>query len=48
MELSKKWALTTLFLAFFMLIGAAGITVIVDPYFHYHKPLSWLEYPLNN
>ena len=24
------------------------MTIVIDPYFHYHKPLSGLQYPINN
>ena len=41
---SKKW--TILFLAVWMGILAAvsGVIAVVDPFFHYHKPLSGLFY----
>lgn len=31
-----------------ILLGAGGVTVIVDPYFHYHKPLSVFQYRIND
>ena len=40
----KFTALLLLLLAGFVLVAAAMI--IVDPYFHYHKPLSFLSYEL--
>lgn len=48
MKLScHKWVL--LFISIFMLFLTAviSLTVIVDPFFHYHKPLNRLEYPLS-
>ena len=29
-----------------VLVLAAGATVVLDPFFHYHKPLEGVEYPL--
>ena len=26
------------------LIGVAGLTIYVDPFFQYHKPLPWFPY----
>lgn len=42
----KKWSLITLGLLLFFLAAAGAVTVIIDPYFHYHAPLACLEYPL--
>ena len=44
----KKWSVVFISIVFFLLIGFGSITVIVDPFFHYHKPLSIFEYPINN
>ncbi len=40
----KKWGISFLsvFLAAILLAGAA--TVVIDPFFHYHKPLPFLQY----
>ena len=45
---SKRW--TALFLALLLafLSLCAAVTVVVDPYFHYHKPLKELYYELHN
>ncbi len=45
---AKKW--TYAFVAVFasILAACAIATVIVDPYFHYHKPLAGMAYALNN
>lgn len=42
----KRWtvAFCAVFLA--LLVAAGAATIIVDPYFHYHKPLPELQYPL--
>lgn len=45
---NKKWSIGLLVVVIIMLVGLGGITVLIDPYFHYHAPLSFLEYPLNN
>ncbi len=45
---SKKWLLA-MFLVLIILLGAlGGVIAWVDPYFHYHKPLSNMYYELNN
>ena len=40
----KKWCISFIaaFLAFILLFG--GLTIAADPFFHYHKPLSFLSY----
>lgn len=48
MSVSKKWTVATLLLTYVMLAGIGAITVVVDPYFHYHAPLDGLEYPIYN
>ena len=42
----KKWGLSflALFLAAALLMG--GTTAVIDPYFHYHKPLPFLQYEI--
>ncbi|MBQ5676699.1 MAG: hypothetical protein IIV45_16850, partial [Lachnospiraceae bacterium] len=32
---------------FLLMMAVAGITIYIDPFFHYHKPLERYEYPLN-
>lgn len=44
----KKWSILLLGIMAVLLLGLGGITAIVDPYFHYHKPLDSLAYPLTN
>lgn len=48
MNTGKKWTFATLGLLLLLLIGAGGITAVIDPFFHYHKPLEGLSYPINN
>lgn len=45
---SKKWLIGFLvvFVAIMALLG--GITAFIDPYFHYHEPLSFVKYELKN
>lgn len=45
---NKKWSICFLTLALTLLIAAAALTGVIDPFFHYHAPLDALEYPLNN
>lgn len=45
---SKHWNFLVLGGSLFCLLLIAAFTIIIDPFFHYHKPLDSLEYPLNN
>jgi len=42
----KKYAGLTLILIWVFLIGIGGVTIFVDPLFHYHKPVEKLSYSL--
>ena len=44
MNKCKKWLLAFGITALLGLIGVAGLTIYVDPFFQYHKPLSWFPY----
>ena len=44
----KGWLIGLLVLTLAMLIAMSSVIIVVDPYFHYHKPLSGLYYELNN
>ena len=46
MNKSKFWSCCVAVLLVSLLVLGAGITCIVDPFFHYHAPLPWLNYPL--
>lgn len=43
---AKKWSIAFLIVVVLLLIGLGAVTVIVDPYFHYHAPLDRLQYPI--
>ena len=43
---NKTWGIMVLATLFLLLVGLGGLTVAVDPYFHYHKPLDTLQYRL--
>lgn len=47
-NLYRKWTVGFLGLALTMLIGAGAVIAVIDPYFHYHRPLTALQYPINN
>ena len=44
----KKWSICLLSLWLVLLICAAVLTGVIDPFFHYHAPLESLEYPIHN
>ena len=44
----KRWGVVLLAVCLLLLVFAGALTAIVDPYFHYHKPLAGLAYPLDN
>ncbi len=48
MDSNKKWSILTLCITGGLLVCLAAFTAVIDPYFHYHKPLKSLAYPLNN
>ena len=43
---AKKWFCKCIITAVIFLTLIAGLMIVVDPYFHYHKPLSFLSYRL--
>lgn len=46
---NKKWCIAFICLTIMIIIITASTTMIVDPYFHYHKPLTnMFFYPLDN
>ncbi|MEH2957608.1 hypothetical protein [Candidatus Merdisoma sp. JLR.KK006] len=45
---NKRWGILLLIMIAVLLIGLGMLIVIIDPYFHYHAPLTRMEYPLNN
>lgn len=48
MYTSRKWCILVLSATFFMLLCLGGITIMIDPFFHYHAPLNSLQYPIDN
>lgn len=45
---SKKYIISTLIILGLLLLGCATFVIVVDPSFHFHKPLSGLQYPMEN
>lgn len=43
---SKSFIICTLLISAVLLVGFAGITVYVDPLFHFHGPSKGIQYPL--
>lgn len=43
---AKKWNIMVLSSTLVILALVAAVTIIIDPFLHYHKPLPGLEYPL--
>lgn len=41
---AKKWFVRSIVLLLTLLLATAVLVIVVDPYFHYHKPLSSLSY----
>ena len=48
MDRNKKWVILSLSLSVFILFVLGAITIIIDPFFHYHAPLKILQYPIKN
>lgn len=48
MHSPKGWSIISLCSIVTGLLAVMGTTAVIDPYFHYHKPLKALEYPLYN
>ena len=44
--LAKKWFVKCLVTILALLALVAAVIIVVDPYFHYHKPFSFLSYRL--
>ena len=44
----KKWGIAFIFFTIALLTGLGAITIVIDPYFHYHAPLDKLQYPIND
>ena len=48
MNSSKKRCICILMIICILLLTAGGATAVIDPFFHYHGPLPFLQYPINN
>lgn len=44
----KKWIIIFAIETVVLFIGISAIVIVVDPYFHYHKPIANMFYTLNN
>ena len=44
---AKKWFYKCIITLVSLLVFIAAVMIIIDPYFHYHKPLSFLSYRLH-
>lgn len=44
----KKWVISFWIVFIIILAGTGALTVIIDPCFHYHKPLKNIQYPMYN
>lgn len=45
---AKEWFIGFIIELFLLLTGVSLMVIFVDPYFHYHKPVSGMFYTLNN
>ena len=45
---SKRWFVAFIIVSTLSLMALSSVIIVVDPYFHYHKPLDSLYYELNN
>lgn len=45
---TKKWCVTLAVIYACSMIGIAGLVYIVDPFFHYHAPISGISYSIND
>ena len=44
---AKKWGITFLLLSFIFMVFFASLIIIIDPYYHYHKPFGCFEYDVD-
>ncbi len=44
----KKWSVSFLAVVLALLVLLGGVVVVIDPFFHYHTPLSGLQYPMSS
>lgn len=48
MNKDKRYFINTLLILTVLLVLLGGITVVIDPLFHYHRPLEQIQYPIKN
>lgn len=48
MKSDQKYVACMLGIVIVFLFVFGGLTIIIDPFFHYHKPLEWLQYPIED
>lgn len=48
MKFAKLWGICFLLVSLIFLVLVSGITVYIDPFFHYHGPVEGLAYPLRS
>lgn len=48
LKTAKHWVIAYTVVVLFLLIGVGSLTIVIDPYFHYHKPLENVYYSLGN
>lgn len=48
MRTGKKWVISFGVLLVAIMLAVAAFMIIIDPYFHYHKPLPGINYKLDN
>lgn len=46
--MTKRWCLSFIIFFVLLMVGIGGMTVVIDPYFHFHKPLDTLSYRIYN
>lgn len=44
----RKWSIATIIGLMLLLVLLALPTIIIDPFFHYHKPLAKFQYPISS
>lgn len=45
-DINKKWVLSFLAVFVTLLLGVGALVIIIDPCFHFHKPLPNFDYPI--
>jgi len=45
---NRKWLISTISVIVILILAVAGVTIYIDPFFHYHKPLDEFSYPMKS